>query len=90
MSNKLKIKYKKDFTELRRLINSWNFIPDSPLDEFDSLNHLILSILNKEGDEFKLTKSVHHELTINYGISIGIEESAEFVKDVKNWWMNDK
>ena len=40
--------------ELRKLINNWDFIPDAPSDEFDDLNHRILSHLNKGADKEKL------------------------------------
>jgi hypothetical protein len=39
----LKTKYNVDFSELRKVINSWNLIPGSPNDEFDHLNDKILN-----------------------------------------------
>ena len=87
MDKRLKRKYKNQFSSLRDLINSWNLIPDSTPDEFDSLNHLCLSLLNKDADEFKLKKSIYHELTVNYGFSIGKEDSDTLAKEVIKWWI---
>ncbi len=86
MSFKLKKEYKERFSELRDLINSWDLIPDSPLDEFDSLNHLFLSMLYKGADQFKITKSIHHELNVNYGFSMKIEDSGKLASEVLLWW----
>lgn len=44
---------KKEYRELREIINSWELTPDSPNDEFDSINHLFLSQLYKGSDNFK-------------------------------------
>lgn len=43
-------KYFSEFSELRKIINSWNFIPDAPNDEFDSLTNKTLSHLYKNSD----------------------------------------
>ncbi len=89
MSSKLKKRYKIQFSELRSLINSWNLIPDSPPDEFDSLNHMCLSMLYKGADKTKITKSIHLELTTNYGFSIEKEDSAELAEEITEWWVNN-
>lgn len=90
MSTKLKRRYKVLFSNLRDLINSWNLIPDSPSDEFDSVNHLCLSLLYKGADELKLGKSIHYELTINYGLSIDEVDSDTLAKEVIAWWEKNK
>lgn len=90
MSTKLKKSYKIHFSSLRDLINSWNLIPDSPPDEFDSLNHMCLSSLYKGADELKLGISIHHELTINYGLSMDELGSDTLAKEVIEWWVKNK
>lgn len=85
MSTKLKKRYKVHFSSLRDLINSWNLIPDSPPDEFDSLNHMCLSLLNRGGDEFKLREAIHHELSVNYGFSMDKQDSELLTKQVIEW-----
>ncbi|MBD0851958.1 hypothetical protein [Maribacter arenosus] len=89
MNNKLKKEYKIQFSELRSLINSWNLIPSSPADEFDSLNHMCLSMLYKGADKNKITKSIHHELTANFGFSIEKEDSAKLAREITLWWMEN-
>ncbi len=90
MSTKLKKRYKIHFSSLRDLINSWNLIPDSPSDEFDSINHMCLSLLYRGADEFKLGESIHRELTTNYGFSMDKEESDTLSKEIIEWWMKNK
>ncbi|SNZ01235.1 hypothetical protein SAMN06265377_3072 [Flagellimonas pacifica] len=90
MSTKLKKRYKIHFSSLRDLINSWNLIPDFPPDEFDSVNHMCLSLLYKGADEFKLSESIHHELTKNYGFSLNKEDSNTLSKEIIEWWINNK
>jgi hypothetical protein len=82
MGIKLKRRYKTHFSSLRGLINSWNLIPDSPLDEFDSVNHMCLSLLYKGADKFKISDSIHHELTINYGFSIDKKGSDTLTEEI--------
>jgi len=67
------------------LINSWDLITDSTSDEFDSLNHLFLSMLYKGADQFKITKSIHHELKANYGFYIEIEDLGKLANEVLLW-----
>ncbi|UJH68386.1 hypothetical protein [Allomuricauda sp. SCSIO 65647] len=90
MSTKLKKRYKIHFSSLRDLINSWNLIPDSPLDEFDSVNHMCLGLLYRGADEFKLREAIHHELSVNYGFSIEKQESELLTKQVIKWWSDNK
>jgi len=90
MSTKLKKRYKIHFSSLRDLINSWNLIPDSPHDEFDSVNHMCLSFLYRGADEFQLREAIHHELSINYGFSIDKQESELLTKQVIEWWLDNK
>ena len=89
MSIKLKKKYKNHFSSLRSLINSWNLIPDSPPDEFDSVNHICLSLLYKGADKIKLVDCIHHELTTNYGFSVEKKDSAKLVDEISEWWMSN-
>ncbi|WP_321287654.1 hypothetical protein [uncultured Sunxiuqinia sp.] len=55
--------------DLRKLINSWDLIPGAPSDEFDSLNHTILSHLNRgEADKYKKFNVLRIELITYYGL----------------------
>ncbi|GAB5399274.1 MAG: hypothetical protein Aureis2KO_08590 [Aureisphaera sp.] len=86
MKSRLKKEYKTRFSELRTLINSWNLIPDSPTDEFDSINHLLLSQLYRESDTAKLRKILYFELTNNYGLSVTENELDDWLDGVLQWW----
>jgi hypothetical protein len=43
--NLIKKEFKENFNDLRKIINSWNLISGSPKNEFDSINHQLLSHL---------------------------------------------
>ena len=88
MNIKLKKEYKQKFSELRAIINSWELIPDSPTDEFDSINHLFLSQLYNGSDKFKISKKIQFELTNNYGFSIEHIDSNKMTIEVLEWWNN--
>ncbi|WP_421764038.1 hypothetical protein [Ekhidna sp.] len=89
MSRKdLKSKFKHQERELRTIINSWELIPGSPSDEFDSLNHKLLGFLRKKVDKEKINKIIHSDLITYYGLSINQEMVDEFTKEVIKWWDN--
>ena len=54
MKNELRHKIHFLEKKLRKLINSWKLIPGSTSDEFDALNHKILSALMNNRDENKI------------------------------------
>lgn len=89
MSEKeLKQKYFSDFSELRKIINSWNFIPGSSTDEFDALSNKILSHLYKNSDFEKVTKVISSELTVNYGLYTTEFDSVKLTEGIFEWWKN--
>ncbi len=48
--NEIKKEFQERFLALRKMLNSWDLISGSPKDEFNSLNHQILSHLYKGAD----------------------------------------
>jgi hypothetical protein len=86
MNIELKQKYLSDFSQLRKIVNSWNFIPDTPSDEFDSLTNKILSHLYKDFDFDKITKVLSNELTEYYGLFLSESDSQKLTKDIFEWW----
>lgn len=72
----LKQKYASDFSELRKLINSWNFIPGAPNDEFDSLFNKVLSHLYKSSDFEKIVRVISSELTVKYAVEWSSKEGV--------------
>lgn len=71
---------------LRQLINNWNLIPGSPKDEFDLLNHKLISLLTKGADTQKIYNVLRSELITYYGLSPSAIELRKFANDVFNWW----
>lgn len=88
MKSKLNKEYKKLFNELRVIINSWKLIPGSPIDEFDSINHLFLSLLYKNAEGIEILKKIQFELNNNYGFSIGDISVKEMIIEVMERWRN--
>lgn len=84
---KLNKEYKVHFSSLRDLINSWDLIPESPPDEFDSINHMCLSLLCRGADRIKLGASLHHELTTNYGYAVDKHSTDILAKQVFELWL---
>lgn len=82
----LKRIYDGNFSQLRKIINSWNLISGSPVDEFDSLNNKILSHLYKNGDAQKIDRILQSELVVTYGLFNNEFDSEIFVKQIMNWW----
>lgn len=82
----LKRIYDGDFSQLRKIINSWNLISGSPVDEFDSLNNKILSQLYKNGDAEKIDRILQSELIVTYGLFSNEFDSEVFVNQIMNWW----
>lgn len=87
MRNKeLKRNFEGNFSELRKIINSWQLIPGSSGDEFDDLNHRILSQLYKEVDYEKVERILKSELTSNYGLFNYEFDSKKIVESIREWW----
>lgn len=84
----LKQKYFSDFSELRKIINSWNFIPGAPTDEFDDISNKILSHLYKNSDFEKITRVISSELTVNYGLYTTEFDSEKLTNEIFEWWEN--
>ncbi|MDO5981744.1 hypothetical protein [Flavivirga spongiicola] len=84
--DQIKKEFQEDFLELRKLLNSWELIPSSPKDEFDSLNHQILSHLYKGADFEKVSRVLDSELTVTYGLSIDLDDSEKIATEIMEWW----
>lgn len=83
---KLKRKIEGDLSELRKIINSWELISESPSDEFDDLNHRILSQLYKEVDYEKVERILKSELSSTYGLFNYEFDSKKIVESIREWW----
>ena len=88
METDLRREFKYQEKELRKIINSWDLIPGSPNDEFDSLNHKLLGHLGRVADEKKISKVIYSELIVTFGLDIEQSESNGMAAQVMDWWMN--
>ncbi len=76
------------FNQLRKIINSWELIPGAPIDEFDALNHKVLSQLIQGTDFMEIKKVIEHELTQYYGLVFREFNSQEIINQISEWWIN--
>ncbi|MBK7669390.1 MAG: hypothetical protein IPJ32_19830 [Sphingobacteriaceae bacterium] len=84
--DELKKEFKENFRALQKIINSWELIPGSPSDEFDALNHKILSHLYKGSDTDKISDVLYSEIVVFYGLDIEKEETEKFASEISEWW----
>lgn len=82
----MNLKYNRDFSHLRKIINSWNLIPESPIDEFDKLTNNILSQLYQNPLRENIEKIFQHQLIDYYGIYTEKFKADKFVTDILTWW----
>ena len=78
--------YHGKFRELRKIINSYDLILGSPNDEFDSLNHKILSHLYNGADFEKIKRILESELTSYYGLFSDETEADKIALEIIQWW----
>ena len=74
--------------DLRKLINNWDLIPGAPSDEFDALNHKILSHLTKGADKDKLFRVLKSELITYYGLDPVDNDVHQLTDEIIDWWNN--
>lgn len=84
--SQIKKEFQENFLELRDILNSLELIPGSPSDEFDSLNHQILSHLYKGADFEKISRVLYSELTIYYGFFTDLKDTEKIAKEICEWW----
>jgi hypothetical protein len=78
--------YNGRLSELRKIINSFDLISGVPSDEFDHLNHKLLSQLYKEIDTKKIKNILESELVIHYGLFENDFDAVSIVDKILNWW----
>ena len=74
------------FSELSKLIKSWNLINVISRSEFDKLTKKILSNLNERQTEIKIKQIIESELCVNYGLYKTEFDSNQLTKEVMTWW----
>lgn len=74
------------FTELSKLIYSWNLINGVSRNKFDKLTDKILSKLYEEQSEIKIKQLLESELCVTYGLYNSEFDSEQLAKEVITWW----
>ncbi len=82
----IKKDYQDKFSALRKLLHSWDLIPESPKDEFDDLSHTILSHLYKGADCEKINRILKSELSVTYGLFNDEFNAEEMALEIMEWW----
>ena len=82
----IKEDFKNKFSELRKILNSWDLIPGVPMDEFDGLNHQILSHLYKGVDFDKLNRVLESELSVTFGLYHDEFSAEKMTSEIMEWW----
>ena len=78
--------YNGNLSELRKIINSFELIPNAPSDEFDNLSHKLLRQLDKEVDKEKISKILGSELIVTYGLYDNEFDNADMTNIIIDWW----
>jgi hypothetical protein len=82
----IKKEFQENFKELRKILNYWELIPSAPKDEFDGLNHQILSNLHKDANLEKITRVLESELSVTYGLYIDEFDADKMASEIIEWW----
>lgn len=82
----VKKEFQENFRELRKTLNSWELISNAPKDEFDGLNHQILSNLYKGVSLEKIICILESELSVTYGLYHDEFEADEMASEIIEWW----
>lgn len=82
----IKKEFQENFRELRKIINTWELIPGAAKDEFDGLNHQVLSNLYRGADLEKVTRVLESELSITYGLYCDELSAEEMASEIIEWW----
>jgi hypothetical protein len=91
LNSKMKIpnqkkEHQSKFLALQKIINTWDLIPGAPDDEFDDLNHRILSHLYKGADFEEISRVLESQLTETYGLTVGTDDIGRFAEEILAWW----
>ena len=75
-------KYKSDFEQLRKLVNSFDpislIVVGAPEDEYDCLTGKILSYVYNQKTKIEMTNMVRHEIENHFGLVIEEEFKEKF------------
>ncbi len=85
----LKAQFKADFSALREILNKHDiigFMPDLPVDEYDCINHSLLSLLSQNKDIESIKILLKSEITQHFGLSNNQLFIEKLAIDIFEWW----
>jgi hypothetical protein len=85
----LKAQFKADFSALKEILNKHDiigFMPDLPVDEYDCINHSLLSLLNQNKDLESIKELLKLEITEHFGLNNGQKFIDYLAIDIFDWW----
>jgi hypothetical protein len=86
--------FKQQEQELRDILNKWDFLgvveatKEGGFDEYDDLNHLILSALQKGVSKEEIRNLVKKELAEHYGLPVEPVGLESTLQKIFTWWKN--
>ena len=89
----LKAQFKADFSALREILNKHDiigFMPDLPVDEYDCINHRLLSLLNRDNDLESIKGLLKLEIAEHFGLSNNQRFIDKLAIDIFEWWNERK
>jgi hypothetical protein len=84
--------FKKQEQELRDILNEWDVLGvvdatyEGVFDEYDDLNHWVLSLLHKGGNEEEIRNFLKRALKEHYGLPLEPTGLEPTVKKISAWW----
>jgi len=87
--NVLKAKFKSDFLALREILNKHDiigFMPDLPDDEYDCINHALLSLLNQNKDLDSIKGLLRTEISEHFGLDNNQVFIDKLATEIYDWW----
>jgi hypothetical protein len=88
----LKTQFKSDYSALKGILNSHDiigFMPDLPDDEYDCVNHGLLSLLNKTNNLDSIKGFLKSEIKEHFGLNNNQDFIDKLATEIFDWW-NEK
>ena len=87
--DKLKVQFKSDFSSLREILNQHDiigFMPGLPVDEYDCINHSLLSLLYQNKDFDSIKELLTTEIIDHFGLNNNQDFVDKLTVDIYDWW----
>lgn len=85
----LKVQFNSDFSSLREILNQHDIIglmPDLPVNEYDCINHSLLSLLYQNKDLDSIKRLLKTEINDLFGLNNNQVFIDKLATDIYDWW----